>query len=422
MELENLINSELNSNPLLEEVDSELEEPLIKEENKSQASDEFSILDFYADSPNFSCEDENTEIEYDPLENIPTEDDKLYFHLLRQAERKFQGRDLEIAELIISNIEDDGYLAVSPEELCQDKYDICEVQKIRKEIQLFDPPGCAWREVKESLLAQLEKMGYKEDSLEYLLVRDYLSQLKNNNYREILKKLNVDEKRFNEARRVLMKLEPRPGLKYSSSTSGYITPDFIIKWQDDKLVALVKDDNIPRIRIKASYLEKLRNPQNLSPGELEFIKEKLQSARNLIFAIEKRHNTLSKIINHLLNYQRDYFLKGQNYLKSITMVDFAKRIGVSPSTVSRAMANKYLESPCGIHKMKFFFSAPLGKTDKGYIISKIRDIIESENPATPFSDSQIAKKLARLGIIISRRTVTKYREQLKIPPHQLRKK
>ncbi len=421
VELEGLIQAEIDSNPLLEEITSEPELEETQTDKGKEDTEEFGILDLYAGNSNIAYD--NIEEEFDPMENIPAQNDKLYDYLMRQAERKFKGLDLEIAELIISNIEDDGYLAVSPEDLSQDNYKIEDIQRIRKEIQLFDPPGCAWREVKEALLAQLEKLGYPQDSLEYILIRDYLPRFnKTNGYREIKKKLNISEERLNTAKGVLMKLDPRPGLRYSAAPSGYIIPDFIIYWQDDRLVARVNDDNIPRIRIKEQYIQKIKHPENLAAEELEFLKEKLRSAKNLLVAIEKRHKTLSKIINNLLEYQRDYFLKGPAYLKPITMVDFAKRLGVSPSTISRAVANKYIESPCGIHKMKFFFTAPVGKMDKRYILKKIKEIIEHEDKNSPFSDSQLARKLVRSGIIISRRTVTKYREQLNIPPNQYRKR
>ncbi|MEO0141771.1 MAG: RNA polymerase factor sigma-54 [candidate division WOR-3 bacterium] len=422
VELEGLIQAEIDSNPLLEEITPEPELEDTQMVKKQENIDELGILDLYTGDSTIT-DDSNIEEEFDPMENIPAQNDKLYDYLMRQAERKFKDRDLEIAELIISNIEDDGYLAVSPEELSQGDYKIEDIQRIRKEIQLFDPPGCAWREIKEALLAQLEKLGYPQDSVEYIIVRDYLPLLNHTNGdREILKKLNIGEERLNGAKRVLMKLDPRPGLRYSSAPSGYIIPDFIISWQDDNLVAQVNDDNIPRIRIKAQYIEKIKHPENLTSEELEFLKKKLQSAKNLIVAIEKRRKTLSKIINNLLEYQREYFLKGPNYLKPITMVEFAKRLGVNPSTVSRAVANKYIESPRGIHKAKFFFTAPIGnKMDKRYVMEKIKEIIEHEDKNSPFSDSQIAKKLIRLGIIISRRTVTKYREQLNIPSNQCRR-
>lgn len=418
IELETLIRQELDINPIIEEVELESEEELtaIESEKSDNKKEEFDLLDFYArdDLPN---QQEPDEEQLDLFENAPADNDKLYNHLMKQAERKFTDIDLEIAELIISNVEDDGYLAASPEELAVEGYDINDIMRIKNEIQFFDPVGCAWRDVRESLLAQLQHLGYSSDSIEFLLIRDHLKNLRNGNLNEIMEKLKIDKEDIAHAKQVIMKLDPKPGLQYGTLNSPYVYPDFIIFWQDNNLYARLNEENICRIRIKREYLEKC----NQNNEEAEYIKQKLHSAQNLILAIEKRRKTLTRIIEALLDYQKEYFVKGDNFLKSITMVDFAKQLGVNPSTISRAIANKYLESPCGIHKMKFFFTAPVGKTDKIYIFEKIKETIRNEDKSSPLSDALIAKKLARMGIIISRRTVAKYRETLNIPPHHLRK-
>ncbi|MGQ9816978.1 MAG: RNA polymerase factor sigma-54 [bacterium] len=418
IELETLIRQELDSNPLLEEVEYESEEELVAMESEKSVNkkEEFDLLDFYArdDLPNQQEPDED---QLDLFENAPADNDKLYDHLMKQAERKFADKDLEIAELIISNIEDDGYLTVSPEELAGEGYDINDIKRIKNEIQFFDPVGCAWRDVREPLLAQLQHLGYSPESIECLLIKDHLIDLRNGNLNEILKKLAIDEEDLIKAKQAIMKLDPKPGLRYSSLNSPYVYPDFVIFWQDNNLKARLNEENVCRIRIKREYLEKC----NQSNDEAEYVKQKLRSAQRLIFAIEKRRKTLTRIINAILEFQKEYFLKGEAFLKSITMMDFAKQLGVNPSTISRAIANKYLESPRGIHKLKFFFTAPVGKTDKIYIFEKIKEIITNEDKSSPLSDAQITKKLARTGIIVSRRTVAKYRETLNIPPHHLRK-
>ncbi|MEO0095272.1 MAG: RNA polymerase factor sigma-54 [candidate division WOR-3 bacterium] len=418
IELETFIRQELDTNPSLEEVEEETEQEFEEDKtNNKDQNENFELLEFYAsdDIPNLpnSFEEENLDL----LENTPAQNDKLYDHLMRQAERRFTGRELEIAELIISNIEEDGYLTIPPEELANEDFNIDEIERVRKEIQSFDPIGCAWRDMREPLLAQLKNLGYSSDSVEFILVRDYLKNLCTGNIKECLENLKIDEARFNQAKHVVMKLDPKPGLRYSSIDSPYVYPDFIVFWQDNELNVRLNEDSIPRIRIKREYLEKV----NQNTEDAEFIREKVKSAKNLLQAIEKRHKTLTKIAKALLEYQKDFFIKEDGILKSITIVDFAKQLGVNPSTISRAIANKYLESPKGIHKMKFFFTPPVGNTDKTYIFDKIKETIENEDKTFPLSDIQIAKKLARMGIMISRRTVAKYREMLNIPPHNLRK-
>lgn len=425
LELESIIRQTLEENQLLEEIPQELEGVSEAKDNKkakesSNDADEFGILELFAEGSNITYE--NSDEEFDPTDNMPAYEDKLYDHLMRQSVRKFKDKDLEIAELVIVNVEEDGYLAASAEELSRDGYDINDIIRVIKEIQHFDPIGCAWRDVKESLLVQLDILGYKSDSLEYVLVRDYLNDLKNNNIGNLINKLNIDEERFKKAKKVIMKLNPCPGLQYAGEPSRYVMPDFIIRWQDNRLIAQLNESEVCRIRIKNQYLEMLKHSSNIPAEELNFVKQKARSAQNLIIAIEQRRKTLNRIINSLLEYQRNFFEKGPGYLRPITMTDFAKQLNVNPSTISRALANKYVESPWGIHKMKFFFSAAVGKTDKRLIFERIKDIITNEDNAAPLSDAQIAKKLSREGIIISRRTVSKYREHLNIVAHQFRKK
>jgi RNA polymerase sigma-54 factor len=428
LELGTYLRQELETNPLieekLEESSSETEEVEIEVEDSEKSDDQkemddTALLELFPDDVNISHGSRDRQ--FDPLDNVPAQGDKLYDYLMRQARGVFKDKDLEIAEVVISNIEEDGYLAATPEEIAQEGYDLNDVQRIIKTIQLFDPIGCAWRDVKESLLIQLGALGCDEDSPECILVRDYLKDLKSNHPRDIIKKLNIDERRFLKAKETIMKLDPKPGWRYSNITSRYVSPDFIVRWHDNKICAHLNDESTPRIRIRRQYREILRHSAGVPKEELAFVREKVQSAQNLIIAIEQRKKTLTRILNNLLEYQREFFEKGYEHLKPITMTEFAKQLGVNPSTISRALANKYIESPWGIHKLKFFFTAAVGHTDKRIILQKIKEIVDGEDKITPLSDTQIVKKLSRQGIIISRRTVSKYRDILRIPAHQFRR-
>jgi RNA polymerase sigma-54 factor len=427
LELETIIRQALEDNQVLEEVPqgeetSPEETPAISDKagDAAKEKDDFSILELFSEASAVSAE--TSEDEFDPMDNAPADSDPLYAHLQRQAERKFTGRDLEIAELIISNIEDDGYLAASPEEMAQEDCGIGDINRIICEIRRFDPVGCAWRDIKEPLLAQLEAGGFAPESIECTLVRDHLGELKHNHASGLISSLNISEEQYLKAKKAIMKLNPCPGLQYSGALPRYVLPDFIIKWQDNQLIGHLNDNDSSRIRIRTYYLDMLKNKANLKPEEYEFIKKKAQSAQNLIIAIEQRRKTLHKIVNQLLEYQRNFFERGPGNLRPITMTEFAGMLNVNPSTISRAIANKYLESPWGIHKMKYFFSAAVAKTDKRLIHEKIKNIIAQEDNSAPLSDAQIAKKLSREGIILSRRTVTKYRELLNIQAQQFRRK
>lgn len=423
IELEAIVSQALEENQLLEEVQPEAEETAeakTAEEKPEPEKDDFAVLELYAENP--TVPEERPETEFDPTENMPAEDDKLIAHLQRQAERKFKDRDLELATAIIANIEDDGYLSVTTEEMAGDGYGADDVDRIIKAIRQFDPVGCAWRDIRDALLAQLEAQGFAGTDLEYVLVRDHLHDLRHEHAAGLIAKLGINEEQYQQAKKTITKLNPFPGLLYSGAATKYVLPDFIIRWQDNNLVAHLRDNDTCRIKIKSQYLEMLKHKADIPRDELDFIRKKAQSAQNLIIAIEQRRKTLNRIINTLLDYQRDFFERGPENLRPITMTDFARQLNVNPSTISRAIANKYVESPWGIHKMKFFFSAPVAKTNKRLIHDRIRSIITAEDDSTPLSDAQIAKKLSREGIFISRRTVTKYRELLNLKAQQFRRK
>jgi len=428
LELETYLRQELEKNPLLEEqseeassetdtLEANLKEQLANQIALKQAN-EFNVVELFADETNIP--DNNFREQFDSLENIPAQDIKLCDDLMNQAKRVFKGEDLKIAELVISNIDEDGCLTLHPDDIAAMDYQVEQVQNIIKKIQHFDPPGCAWQSLTDSLLAQLEVNGYGGDSIEYILVKNHLRHLSSNHWEGIVKELNIDEERFLKAREIIMKLEPRPARKYANAAPGYISPDFIIEWRDNKLVAHFADENCPRVRLRSQYIEILQHPDKVPADELLFIKQKAQSAQNLIFAIEQRKRTLTRIIEGILEYQYNFFEKSYQYLKPLTMTEFAKQLGVNTSTVSRAILNKYVESPRGIHKLRFFFSAAISHMDKRIIFQKIREIIATEDQSSPLSDNQIAKRLARQKIIISRRTIAKYRELLGISATQYR--
>jgi RNA polymerase sigma-54 factor len=425
LELETYLSKELETNPLLE--DASPDSPGEQEENAGEEKDtdekkdeeDLSILELFSDTwdPQYVPKD----IQFDPLENVPAQGEKLFEVLIKQAKCMFEDEELEIALLVISNIEEDGFLAATAEEIAGTEFDLEKVCAVIKKIQRFEPVGCAWRDPTEPLLIQLEDAGFSQSSIEYIVVRDHLKDLKNNHQKSILRKLNITDCELTKARAVIAKLDPKPGWRYSATQSRYVTPDFIIYWNDNKLVGALNEENAPRVRIRRQYLEIMKHKAGVPKDQVAFIRQRVQSAQNLIMAIEQRRRTLCRILNGILEYQHEFFEKGYNFLKPMTMTEFARQLNVNPSTISRALANKYLESPWGIHRMKFFFAAAVGHTDKRIIFQKIKDIVENEDKSSPLSDTQIVKKLSRQGIIISRRTISKYRDLLSIPAQQFRR-
>ncbi len=431
LELDVYLRQEIESNPMLEEsstdeIDNDeigestfSEEEEMSDKEKQEQENEFDVAELFADEPIQAAFDFE---EYrNPIDNVADEGERLYDLLLRQARSQCEGIDLEVAELIIANINDDGRLAAAPEDIASNEYPLDLVKKIIKKIQNFEPTGCAWQDPRDPLLIQLVKLGYDENSVEYILVRDHLKDLRSNHNEDLIKKFNITESQLIKAKETICKLDPKPGWRCSKTRSKYVSPDFIVRWRENNLIAYLNDESMPRIRLKRQYREILKNPNGVSKEELAFIKQKLQAAQNLMIAIEQRRKTLNRILDGILDFQKDFFKAGYDYLRPMTMTEFARQLNVNPSTISRALANKYLESPWGIHSMKFFFNPAVADTDKRIIFNKIKDIVLKEDKTAPLSDTQIAKKLSRDGIIISRRTVSKYRDLLRIPAHQFRR-
>ncbi len=410
VELELLIRKELETNPCLEEVVEVSEE-------KHSSSEEYDIVDFFSED-NYPQPTEKRRFDGDPLENIPAPFSRLGEELTRQAKSIFNPDQLKIAEFVIINLNDDGFLLLSPEEIAS-SLDVLleEVNVIIDTISHFNPVGCAKRSVQESFLVQLAEQGYDEESLEYVIIRDHFNELCGSKRKNLLKKLNIDVEKLNEVMKIIGGLEQRPGRKFFSAQPGYVNPDFSVEWQEGNIVAIHNDEYLPRVRLKSRYIEIIKNPDQFSEDELKFVRKKLKSAHFFLTAIEQRRMTLNRIINKIIEHQHDFFEKGYDFLKPITMTEMAQQLGVNVSTISRAIQGKYVESPWGIHELKFFFSAPVYDMDKRIILSKIEEFIKQEDKMRPLSDHEISKRLNREGITISRRTVTKYRELLGIPSH-----
>ena len=302
LEIEAYVRHELEANPLLEELTPDTSAETDEAETTSEETpaenpkegEELNIADLFGDAPSVAYE--SVSEEFDPLDNVPAVGDKLQDYLLRQAFSAFQDKDLEIARRVVSEIEDDGYLAASPEEIAGEEYDIIDVQRIIKRIQRFYPVGCAWRDKKEPLLIQLEALGCASDSVECILVRDHLKDIRSNRHQDIIKALDISEERFLKARDMILKLDPKPGWRYSNEASGYISPDFVIRWRDNRLAPALSDDTVPRIRLRRQYVEVLKNPKGVPREQLEFIRQRARAAQHLIVAIEQRRKTMLRVL------------------------------------------------------------------------------------------------------------------------------
>ena len=301
-----------------------------------------------------------------------------------------------------------------------------EVEEMLGIIQRLDPPGIGARDLRECLLLQLRESG-DTSSLSYRLVAEAFPDLIAHRWNELAKRFGVEPGQVQAAGDSLSRFDPKPGLKYSNRSDGYIIPDLIVEKVDGKYHVSLNDSGVPRLRLSRSYQEIARDKKKLTPENREFIASKLNSANWMIQAIEQRRQTMLKVMNFIVDRQRAFFEKGVEYLKPLTLREVAEVISMHESTVSRVTNEKYVQTPRGVLPLKFFFSSAL-TTASGEdasarsIRAKLQKMVQEENPAKPLTDQQIVHLFQEQGIQIARRTVAKYRDQLGILPARMRKR
>jgi RNA polymerase sigma-54 factor len=293
-------------------------------------------------------------------------------------------------------------------------------------IQKLDPPGVGARDLRECLLIQLREAGDTE-SLTYRLVAEAFPDLIAHRWNDLAKRFAVEPAKVQAAADALARFDPKPGLKYSDRNDGYIIPDLIVEKIGDRYHVFLNDTGMPRLRLSRAYQEVARDKKKLTPENREFIASKMNSANWMIQAIEQRRQTMLKVMNFIVDRQRDFFEKGVEYLKPLTLREVAEVINMHESTVSRVTNEKYVQTPRGVLPLKFFFSSALS-TASGEdasarsIRAKLEKMVAEEKPSKPLTDQQIVHLFQEQGIQIARRTVAKYRDQLGILPARMRKR
>jgi len=441
LELQQVLKQEILQNPLLEEVeDEEVEAEEAQEEegedeeaeaksdddNEEQA-EEIDWDDYFETGFGIGSGYAEEEEREDFIERVPVARMTLSEHLMSQLRLATEDEKTRaIGEYIIGSLDDSGYLSCPLKEVA-DTFSVSEeeAERVLKIIQTFDPPGVGARDLKECLLIQLEAKGLG-DSLAARIVRDHFEEFKQKKYLDLSKKLKVSLKELQEQSRIIGSLDPKPGLEITAEEPKYVIPDLIVERVGDKYVISLNDKNIPRLRISQSYRDELTNNPSITEETKDFIQSKLKNAKWLIQTIEQRRRTMVKVMEAIVEEQREFFEKGAAYLKPLTLQQIASKINMHESTVSRVTTNKYVQTPRGVFELKYFFSSSLG-TNTGEEVSaksaklRIKEIIENEDPKKPLSDQKIADILKSEGLIIARRTVAKYREQLGILPARHRK-
>jgi RNA polymerase sigma-54 factor len=464
LELKALVEQELQQNPVLEEVSSESD---LDDKATGDESEESEISGNYADlsedtagsasEKNKEAPVDDFQVEFDRLvqldqewrdhfaqSNIPirqsTEDEeKRQFmfdsltvgsSLAQTLTDQVRETDLAeeqhgVAELIVGNIDEHGYLKATVEELsASTNLPEEKISEILKVIQTFDPPGVGARDLRECLLLQLERAS-RQDSLEYRIVRDYMDALGKRRIPEIARGTGCSLEEVQLALGRIGRLEPRPGRAFLPGTNQYILPEVFVQKVGNDFVVTTNNEHIPHLHISNVYKDLMSQGEN-SAEVKNYIREKIRAGKFLIKSLHQRQQTILNIANEIVKRQHEFMETGVAHLKPMTMAQVAEVVGVHETTVSRAVSGKYMQTPQGMFEMKFFFTAGL-QTASGKDVSNasvkdmVAEIFTGEDQSKPLSDQEVVKMLGDKGIVIARRTVAKYRAELNILPSNLRK-
>jgi RNA polymerase sigma-54 factor len=332
---------------------------------------------------------------------------------------------IRFAELVIGSIDEQGYLRTHPRDLATAAgISLEEMEKIIDFVQTFDPPGIGARNLKECLALQLNRMG-KSKSRAAELVKHHFDDLSKNKLPQIAKKMRLSMTELNRIIAELRKLNPYPGFSLSPNNPIFVAPEAVVEKKNGTFIVTMNKDTVPRLRISQTYLRMLKNP-DVSAETKTYIKEKILKAKNIMKSLAQRESTIKKIADVIVDSQFDFFDKGVENLHPLTMQKVADRIGAHETTVSRAISNKFIQTPHGLFEFKFFFSSGY-QSKNGYemssrsIIEKIKDMILAEDSSNPLSDKKIAELLKSQGFNVARRTIAKYREGMEILSSHLRK-
>jgi len=447
LELEEVLNQEMVENPLLEEEQEEQPEAerieAAKEETPppsepapeapaEKEKDSFEEIDFdtyfedYLESAyNPRQYDDSEQV---PLENTLSRPQGLTEYLTWQLSMsEAASRVREIATYLIGNIDEDGYLRVSRDEIRAAGYtDDAEVEKALQTVRGFDPPGICAFDLPDCLMLQIRAMGIENPLIEKIIT-EHWAEFLNRQYAQVCKALNVGMSELQAVLEIVKNLEPKPGRKYSSERTIYVEPDVAVRKIGDDYVIQLNEDGLPKLRISAAYRRMLRGGNGAIGQEAaNYLKDKMRSAVWLIKSLDQRQRTIYKVADSIVRHQRGFLDKGIEHLRPLVLRDVANDIGMHESTVSRVVSNKYMHTPRGLFPMKYFFHSGIDSIDGSDVSSlsiknKIARIIADEDTRRPQSDARIMQRLRAEGIQIARRTVAKYREELKIPSSSQRK-
>jgi len=442
LELRNLVQQEMETNPVLEELPNELSpeerngaessaDDKFKEEFEKLATLDEEWRDYMAQSGSYSPEGfrgsreakDKRQFFFDSIATQETLQQNLIGQLNQTA---LNADDRKAAELIIGNIDDNGFLQSTPEEMALNsgipKEDF---ERMLALIQSFYPPGVGARDLRECLLIQLEREG-KQNSLEYKIISEHMEDLGKRRYPEIARRMGMSVEKVQECANHIARLNPRPGQIFTTAPPNYVLPDVTVEKMNGDYQVILNGEQIPHLRISNTYKDIMAQDGNGSEVK-DYIRDKIRGGKFLIRSIHQRQQTISNIAQQIVSRQRDFFEHGSSHLKPMTMKEIADAVGVHETTVSRAVSGKYMATPQGVFEMKYFFT-PGYQTAAGESMSNtsvkeaILDLVKNEDGNAPLSDQEIVQILSERGIPIARRTVAKYRTELNLLPSNMRRK
>jgi RNA polymerase sigma-54 factor len=446
LELSQDINQELMNNPLLEEnVERSPEEKSsadrsTDEDRFGQKSDDaeaplekifgFTTDNYFeereSDGRDLGYFQDNMEESTSPFERNRSRTD-LYEHLLWQLRLSHTPKNVgQTAEIIINNLNEDGYLQASLEEISElTQMTMKNAEDALAVVQSLDPPGVGARSLQECLLMQIQPLQLEGTLVEKILLEGF-SELEGKRYKQLATKFKLFIDDILAAVKIIEGLEPRPGRNFSSDEPIHIIPDVYVEESDGTFHITLNEDGIPRLRLSNYYKKLLANKKSLGAEERQYLEDKLRSAVWLLKSLDQRNKTIYKVTDSILKFQEDFFRKGPSYLKPLNLRVVAEDLGMHESTISRVTSNKYIQCPQGLLNFRYFFSNAVSTENGSMSSSTVKDllkkIIEEEDPKAPLNDKQISEMLKSKGISVARRTTAKYREELKIPSHMKRKK
>ncbi|MFQ5453843.1 MAG: RNA polymerase factor sigma-54 [Candidatus Zixiibacteriota bacterium] len=437
LELQQSIRHELATNPLLEEIEElepktddekESEIDLIEPSNEDNNSEQLEWEKYLFDDEEGYKVREYKEEKEERFDGPGPQNVNLYKHLNDQLSLlKLSEEEHLIGEYIIGNISPEGYLTISvPEMEVELNIESCKIENVLKMIQRFDPPGVGARDLRESLLIQLRDKGL-ENTLAYRIVDEHINELDRKSILQISKLMNITEEKAQQAMSVIKSLSPTPTHGRFDAGASPVIPDLIIDRFGDKLVIFHNDNYIPKLRINMNYKNLMKRNSKSSQDTKQYVRQKLEQARWLLNSINQRRSTMINVMEAIIERQNEFFEKGPEFLKPMIMEDIAQKVNMNVATISRVSNSKYVQTPFGVYEIKYFFNSGISIVDgedmsKRSVKQRIEEIIKAEPEDKPLSDQEIYRVLNSEGIKLARRTVTKYREELKIQPARLRKR